>query len=231
LPSEGLEPFRHLYIHIPFCRHKCGYCDFNVYAGMDRLMPDYITGLIRELEEARRTLPFEALDTAYIGGGTPSLLPADLAVDLLGAIDSIFDVAPGAEVTLEANPASTDPMKLAAWRGAGVNRLSLGVQGFDQRALAVLERRADGAQAVAAFTAARGAGFDNISIDLIYAVPFQDRASWLDTLRRAAALEPDSPLLLLPRLRGGDAPVPPPRARPATRSAARPAVGAARPHR
>src|SRR5947209_314992 len=111
-----LHPFGHLYVHVPFCRHKCGYCDFNAYAGQDRLMPDYQAALERELEVARATLPFEPLRTVYFGGGTPSLLPADLAARMLERVAALFDVEPAAEVTLEANPASTDPERLAAWR-------------------------------------------------------------------------------------------------------------------
>jgi oxygen-independent coproporphyrinogen III oxidase len=186
-----LEPFRHLYLHVPFCRHKCGYCDFNAYAGMDSLMPAYVEALGRELEAARADLPFGPLRTLYLGGGTPSLLPAELAATLLARVRSLFDLEPDAEVTLEANPASTDLPRLRAWREGGVNRLSLGVQGFDRRALAVLERRTDGAQAARAFAEARAAGFENVSLDLIYAVPGQDLGSWLETLRRAVELGPE----------------------------------------
>lgn len=186
-----MEAFRHLYLHVPFCRHKCGYCDFNAYAGMDRLMPDYVDALERELIFARERYPFQQLETVYLGGGTPSLLPADLMARLLAFVRSTFNVAPDAEVTLEANPASTDETKLDAWMRGGVNRLSLGVQGFDPRALAVLERRTDAAQATRAYQLARQAGLSNISIDLIYAVPFQTRETWLDTLRRAIELRPD----------------------------------------
>jgi oxygen-independent coproporphyrinogen III oxidase len=186
-----MKPIKHLYVHIPFCKHKCGYCDFNAYAGMDRLMPDYVDALERELSTARERFPFEPLETVYFGGGTPSLLPAELATRLLSFIRTNFDIAASAEVTLEANPASTDETKLAAWLGGGVNRLSLGVQGFDGRALAVLERRTDAAQATRAFELARSMGMRNISIDLIYAVPFQSLESWLETLRRGLALGPD----------------------------------------
>jgi oxygen-independent coproporphyrinogen-3 oxidase len=106
-------------------------------------------------------------------------------------VRATFEVEPQAEVTLEANPASTDAEKLAGWRKGGVNRLSLGVQGFDLRALGVLERRSDGRQAEAAFGMARDAGFDNISLDLIYAVPLQSQDSWLRTVERAIGLGPD----------------------------------------
>ncbi|HYM65806.1 MAG TPA: radical SAM family heme chaperone HemW [Patescibacteria group bacterium] len=186
-----MQPFRHLYVHIPFCRHKCGYCDFNAYAGMDRLMPEYVDALERELAHARERHAFQQLETVYLGGGTPSLLPADLASRLLGFIRATFNLAPDAEVTLEANPSSTDEARLAAWMEGGVNRLSLGVQGFDPRALAVLERKTDAAQATRAFRMARSMGMPNISIDLIYAVPHQDQPSWLETLRRGIDLGPD----------------------------------------
>jgi oxygen-independent coproporphyrinogen-3 oxidase len=189
--DRPLAPNRHLYLHIPFCRHKCGYCDFNAYAGIDRLIPDYVRALVRELHAAKEAFAWEPLKTVYLGGGTPSLIPADQIRSLLSAIRTTFDVETGAEVTLEANPASTDEEKLVAWREGGVNRLSLGVQGFDPRALAVLERKTDGAQAVRAYTAARRAGFDNINLDLIFAVPFQDAASWRDTLRRAIGMRPE----------------------------------------
>ncbi|HZK74603.1 MAG TPA: radical SAM family heme chaperone HemW [Clostridia bacterium] len=189
--AEGMLPFQHLYLHIPFCKHKCGYCDFNAYAGMDRLMPNYIDALERELTTAREQHAFARLETVYLGGGTPSLLPAELIARLLRFIAANFDVAPDAEVTLEANPASTDEAKLQAWLDGGVNRLSLGVQGFEPRALAVLERRTDAAQATTAYGLARSMGMANVSIDLIYAVPFQSRESWLNTLQRAIALGPD----------------------------------------
>lgn len=188
---SDFQAFRHLYVHIPFCKHKCGYCDFNAYAGMDRLMPDYVDALERELVFARERFPFQQLDTVYLGGGTPSLLPAELIGRLLHFIRANFNVAPDAEVTLEANPASTDEPRVAAWIEGGVNRLSLGVQGFDPRALAVLERKTDAAQATRAFKLARANGLGNISVDLIYAVPHQRLDSWLETLRHAIALGPD----------------------------------------
>lgn len=189
-PKPG-SPIRSLYVHIPFCRHKCGYCDFNAYAGMERLMPDYVDALLRELDGARARFEFGRLETLYLGGGTPSLLPAGLMARLLEAIAGRFEIEPDAEVTLEANPASTDRERLAAWRGGGVNRLSIGVQGFDPRALAVLERRTDGLQAARAVELARAGGFENLSLDLIYAVPYQDLPAWEDTLQRAIGLGPD----------------------------------------
>jgi oxygen-independent coproporphyrinogen-3 oxidase len=187
----NMQPFRHLYLHIPFCRHKCGYCDFNAYARLDGLMEPYVAALERELGCAAERFPFGPLSTVYFGGGTPSLLPAESISHLLEVVRARFDLSHDAEITLEANPASTNPAKLEAWRRSGVNRLSIGVQGFDPRALAVLERRTDGSQARRAVRQAREAGFDNLSLDLIYAVPFQTVESWRNTLLQAVALEPE----------------------------------------
>ena len=186
-----MDAFRHLYVHLPFCRHKCGYCDFNAYARLDGLMQPYVEALERELGYAAGRYSFGPLATVYIGGGTPSLMPAESIRRVLKRIGSLFGLKREAEITLEANPASTDPAKLETWREAGVNRLSIGVEGFDPRALAVLERRTDGAQARRAVRQAREAGFANLSLDLIYAVPFQTAESWRSTLRQAIELEPE----------------------------------------
>src|SRR5713226_8896426 len=102
-----VQPIANLYVHLPFCKHKCGYCDFNAYSGMDRLMPDYVEALERELAAAVERYRFEPLETIYLGGGTPSLLPPELMTRLLAFIRNSFEVAPDSEVTLEANPAST----------------------------------------------------------------------------------------------------------------------------
>jgi len=193
IPGEllNMDAFRHLYVHLPFCRHKCGYCDFNAYARLDGLMQPYVEALERELGYAAGRYSFGPLATVYIGGGTPSLMPAESIRRVLKRIGSLFGLKREAEITLEANPASTDPAKLETWREAGVNRLSIGVQGFDPRALAVLERRTDGAQARRAVRQSREAGFANLSLDLIYAVPFQTAESWRSTLRQAIELEPE----------------------------------------
>ena len=186
-----MHSFRNLYIHIPFCRHKCGYCDFNAYAGLDGLMAPYVDALERELAFAASSYPFGELRTVYFGGGTPSTLSPELISRLLTRVRTEFSLEAGAEVSLEANPASTDVERLEAWRRGGVNRLSLGVQGFDRRTLAVLERRTDGAMAEQAVRLARAAGFRNLTLDLIYAVPYQSLESWQQTLQRAIDLAPE----------------------------------------
>ena len=184
-------PFHHLYLHIPFCRHKCGYCDFNAYANLDGLIEPYVDALLRELGLAVTRHRFGPLRSIYFGGGTPGLIPADTFHRLMAGIRSNFQIEANAEITLEANPSSTDPHKLAVWRRSGVNRLSIGVQGFDPRALAVLERRTDAAQARQVVRQARDEGFENLSLDLIYAVPFQTLDAWSQTLVQAIELSPE----------------------------------------
>ncbi|GAC1659231.1 MAG: radical SAM family heme chaperone HemW [Candidatus Dormibacteraceae bacterium] len=150
-----------------------------------------MAALERELGWAAERYRFGSLRTIYFGGGTPSLVPPETIASLLARVRDRFGIDADAEITLEANPVSTDAGRLAAWRRAGVNRLSLGVQGFDPVALAVLERRTDGAQAERAVGLARAAGFANLSLDLIYAVPFQSLDSWQATLETAIRLEPE----------------------------------------
>lgn len=154
-------------------------------------MEPYVAALEQELIWAASRFKFGALGSIYFGGGTPSLIPAKAIQRLLRRIQSLFRVAADAEITIEANPSSTDPQKLETWLAAGVNRLSLGVQGFEPKTLAVLERRTDGAQAEAAVRMARSAGLDNLSLDLIYAVPYQTVETWRQTLEHALALRPE----------------------------------------
>ena len=137
-----------LYLHFPWCVRKCPYCDFNSHTLHGELPQEaYLDALLADLDAQLPRVAGRTVVSVFLGGGTPSLLPADLTTRVLQFIRANFDVAPAAEVTLEANPASTDERKLAAWLDGGVNRLSLGVQGFDGHALAVLERRTDAAQA------------------------------------------------------------------------------------
>lgn len=178
-----------LYVHIPFCERKCLYCDFYSVEGLAR-MPSFLEALEREIdlrrEEGRGTL----FGTVFFGGGTPSLLePAELE-RILTRLRSRFAVAPDAEITVEANPGTLTRERCAAYRELGVNRLSIGVQSFDPDELRFLGRIHDPATAVRCVEDARGAGFDDVSLDLVYALPGQSREGWLRTLRRALALEP-----------------------------------------
>lgn len=159
-----------LYFHIPFCRRVCAYCDF--YKSVDlRCLAALPDALCRELDARCGELRGEAVATLYFGGGTPSLLPAEAVWQIIGHAARRLDCSQLGEVTLEANPDDLTPAYLAALREAGVNRLSVGIQSFDDEALRRMNRRHTAAQAVAAVEAARAAGFGNLSIDLIFGIP------------------------------------------------------------
>ncbi len=181
-----------LYIHYPFCRSKCGYCAFNSTAGSTISPADYSKGLLEEmaLRAATITGPLRAI-TLYLGGGTPSLLDPDQVVRLTGAARELFGLTSAAEVTLEANPGTVTRSSLDRFRSAGVNRLSLGVQSFTDRFLAILGRSHSAAQVHQAFTAARQAGFTNVSLDLMHSLPGQTLAQWAGELEQACALAPE----------------------------------------
>ncbi len=166
-----------IYLHIPFCAHICPYCDFNTYAGQDAIVPAYVDALEREIARQGTAAAVEGrprgAETIYIGGGTPSLLPVDGIGRLVTACRDAFALTPDAEVTMEANPTSVDEHYFAGLLGAGVNRLSLGVQTQHRRGLRTLGRNHEAAEAATAYAAARAAGFRNISLDLIFGWPGQ----------------------------------------------------------
>jgi oxygen-independent coproporphyrinogen-3 oxidase len=177
-----------LYIHIPFCRSKCPYCSFYSETNLS-LLPDFLKALFQEMEMNRNL--FHPLDTVYVGGGTPSLLPPHQIQALLERTRHYFQLTPDAEITLEANPADLSLSYLRLLRQSGVHRLHLGVQSFNSETLFFLGRRHTPAQAVSAILMAREAGFDHLGIDLIYGIPQQGMASWLDTLGQALDLAPE----------------------------------------
>lgn len=176
-----------LYIHIPWCRAICTYCDFDRQARAFELIPAYVDALVTDL---RRQPPL-ALHSIYFGGGTPSLLEPRQVAAVLDAARAHFAVDPEAEITLEANPGDLDAERVRAYRRAGINRLSLGVQSFDDALLRLLGRRHTGAEAVAAVRAARAGGITNLSLDLMYGLPGQTPGQWRATLARALELEPE----------------------------------------
>lgn len=177
-----------LYVHVPFCQALCSYCNFNRGLYDAGLAARYVEALAREIGEAGDG---RLVDTVYFGGGTPSLLaPSDVA-HILAACHASYTVDPGAEVTLETNPETAAPDRLAGFLAAGVNRLSFGVQSFDDAELRRLERVHSAARAVAAVDAAREAGCRNVSIDLMLWLPGQSPSSWRRTVERAVALGPD----------------------------------------
>jgi len=180
---------RSLYLHIPFCERKCAYCDFTSVGGV-RGQREYAQALREELRSVAQRLDrgTVALDTVFIGGGTPSLLDTALLRGILDELHDCFTVQPGAEVTMEANPSSTTPRKAEAWLEAGVNRVSLGVQSLHADVLDFLDRVHDAERALRAVEEVRRAGFVRVNTDLIYAVPGLDDARCRDTLDRVLAL-------------------------------------------
>ncbi len=180
-----------LYIHIPFCRRVCPYCDFNVYARQESLIPAYLAAVTTELQLLAERWGRVPIQTVYLGGGTPSLLTPDQVAGVLDTVDQLFDLAAGAEVTLEANPETVDVERLTGYRLAGVNRLSLGVQTLQRHGLKVLGRAHRPETPEQAFRAARAAGFSNVNLDLIYGWPGQTREDWLADLRAVLAWEPE----------------------------------------
>jgi oxygen-independent coproporphyrinogen-3 oxidase len=180
-----------LYLHIPFCTAKCGYCDFNSYAGHEHMIPSYAETLVKDAALWRDAVRGRAVETVFFGGGTPSLNPPEEMAKILDGMRATFRIAPDAEIALEANPGSLTEDYLRAMRGIGFNRLSIGIQSFDDEELVALDRVHTAADARDAFTAARGAGFDNVNLDLIYGLPEQSLAAWQRNLDQALALGPE----------------------------------------
>jgi oxygen-independent coproporphyrinogen III oxidase len=181
-----------IYVHVPFCQKHCPYCDFAVVEGMLHTAPAYVDALCAEIRQgAERHAPNPPVATIFLGGGTPSLLPASQIGRILTTIGERFAVQPGAEITLEANPGPLRPRHLAGFRAAGVTRLSLGVQTFNPRGLAALGRLHTPEEGKVAIEHARAAGFASISADLIFGWQGQTLADWRDDLQKAIALHPD----------------------------------------
>lgn len=174
----------HLYVHVPFCAHRCGYCDFVTVSGRRGQHEAYVDALLAELELERSRLA-AALDTVYLGGGTPTFAEPRPLERLLRSLP------PAAEVTVEANPETVTPALVALLRRVGVTRVSLGAQSFEPRLLAVLERRAGADDVRRAFARLRDGGFDNVSLDLLYGIPGQSAADLERDLGCALALAPE----------------------------------------
>ena len=180
-----------LYIHVPFCRSRCAYCDFNTYAGLETLMPGYVAAVCRETEAAGERWGHLTVPTIYLGGGTPSILPLDLLAELFRVLRFTFHVSGDAEATLEANPGTVTLAYLRGLRELGVNRLSVGVQAAHDDELGLLGRIHTWTQAVETVKAVRAAGFDNLNLDFIFGLPGQTLARWWETLEAAVALSPE----------------------------------------
>ena len=181
-----------LYLHIPFCKSKCIYCDFYSLARSEEKMDAYCAALKRELSQGAARAAAYTIDTVYLGGGTPSLLGARRLAELLEAVGAHYALSRDAEITFEANPDSAqDADALRLLRSAGFNRISLGAQSFDDGELRALGRIHTAAETARAAAAARSAGFDNVSLDLIYGLPRQTMARWQANLAAAVALQPE----------------------------------------
>lgn len=180
-----------IYLHIPFCKHRCAYCDFNTYAGQEAMIPAYVEALIKEIEFIGNQKPDFNVPTIFFGGGTPSLLSGPQFDSIMSALFSAFSISADAEVTIEANPGTISPEKLGAIRKAGINRISFGVQSSITEELRMLERSHDFFTVIDAVSTARKAGFNNLNLDLIYALPEQTLESWQTTVKRVLELEPE----------------------------------------
>lgn len=182
-----------IYIHVPFCRSKCQYCDFYSLGGAREkgLTENYLEAVIRHMQEAGALAPGYRVDTVYFGGGTPSYLGQDGLIRLMDGVRRRFSVAGDAEVTLEANPDSVSEKMLKRLKAEGFNRLSLGVQTDDDLLLRKLGRPHSYRQAAHAVELARQAGFTNISLDLMYGLPGQTRSDWVNTLTHVLELQPE----------------------------------------
>ncbi|HUE99615.1 MAG TPA: radical SAM family heme chaperone HemW [Anaerolineales bacterium] len=196
-----------LYFHIPFCTHRCAYCDFNTYAGQEEMIPAYVDALIREIElvgnfarvakspigERSRSDSGSVVEahTIFFGGGTPSLLSPKQFESIFRAIRTNFTLQGDAEITIEANPGTVSYTNLLELRKIGINRLSYGVQSANTEELHMLERAHNFFDVIEAVTSARKAGFENLNLDLIYGLPEQTLSTWQTTLKRTLDLHPE----------------------------------------
>ena len=179
-----------LYIHIPFCVKKCEYCDFYSLCDLS-LKAKYVNALIAQIKDFRSEAKNKLVDTIYFGGGTPSLLSGDDMLRIMKAVRSVFRIAEEAEISMEANPGTLNPEKLSAYREAGINRLSLGLQSADPEELKRLGRIHTREEFESSFLLARLEGFQNINVDIMYALPDQTEQTLSDTLDYVIALDPD----------------------------------------
>ncbi len=203
LPSAALAGIGNqafgFYVHVPFCAVRCGYCDFNTYTARElgpepgASQPTYARAALEEVRLARRVLGDRqvAVDTVFFGGGTPTLLPAADPVSVVAAIDQEFGLAPGAEITTEANPDTVTAGDLATLRAGGINRISFGMQSAVPSVLKVLDRTHDPDRVPDVVSWARAAGFDQVSVDLIYGAPGESLSDWQMSVQAALALQPD----------------------------------------
>ena len=179
-----------IYIHIPFCKRRCIYCDFFSTTQSEK-KAEYVHALVRELEMRKDYVGDEEIETIYLGGGTPSQLSQEELEEIFAYIYKVYKVAPDAEITLEANPDDLTPEYVSMLRTLPVNRISMGIQTFQEETLKLLHRRHTARQAIEAFRRCREAGFQNISIDLMYGLPGETLETWEQDLQQAIDLHPE----------------------------------------
>ena len=189
--TEDAAPSLALYLHIPFCSAKCGYCDFNSYEHLDHLVPEYTPALVNEIELWAPAARQHRVSSVFFGGGTPSLTSLEDLEAITGAVRERYAVDPEAEWTLEANPTELTAQHLTGMRALGINRLSMGLQSMHADELELLDRQHTPARVVEAVAAARAAGFDNLNLDLIFGLIGHTEERWRDTLEQVLALEPE----------------------------------------
>ena len=191
IPVRNIMETISLYIHIPLCVKKCAYCDFASFDGRMGQRERYVQAVCREIRAQAAFFGRRSIRTVFFGGGTPTLLAGAQIQMIMDTVRELFDVLPDAEISMEGNPGTLNMDNLRAYRQAGVNRLSLGVQSMDDGLLAAIGRIHTAAEAQQAVRMAREAGFNNINLDLMYGLPGQSAAQWQQTLQRAIALAPD----------------------------------------
>ena len=182
---------RHVYLHVPFCARRCSYCDFSIAVRRSVPVDEYLAALDAELTTRFANQPPSEVDTIYLGGGTPSRLGGEGVARAIALVQRHFALARGGELTIEANPEDVDERSVDAWVAAGVNRLSLGSQSFDDRVLAWMHRTHDASAIERAVATARGAGIENVSLDLIFALPAELGRDFAKDVRRLTTLAPE----------------------------------------
>jgi oxygen-independent coproporphyrinogen III oxidase len=197
---QNLQSPISIYLHFPFCTHRCAYCDFNTYAGQEDMIPAYVDALCREIEFVGARFPSPNgrggrgegdVYTIFFGGGTPSLLSPPQFDSILKSIRAAFTLTPDCEITIEANPGTVSYEALCQLREIGINRISFGVQSANMEELRMLERAHDFFDVIEAVASARKAGFDNLNLDLIYGLPEQTLQTWQTTVHRILDLHPE----------------------------------------
>jgi|TARA_B110000240_G_scaffold71004_2_gene80828 oxygen-independent coproporphyrinogen-3 oxidase len=179
-----------IYIHIPFCKQKCNYCNFHFSTKKDNV-EELVSGMIIELDQRKSYLKTKKIDSIYFGGGTPSIIDVKHIISIIEKIYSLYEVKKSAEITMEFNPDDIKKEKLNILRTAGINRLSIGIQSFENKDLIFMNRSHNAAEAINSIQLAKECGFDNISIDLIYGVPNQTESIWKKNLQQMFDLQID----------------------------------------